>query len=88
MVVVGTNGKSSVAAYLSRLLLAAGRRVGLYTSPHLRSWTERILIDGEPVARSSSASAAGEVHAVAASLVASEQAGDLRFFDVLTLAAE
>jgi dihydrofolate synthase/folylpolyglutamate synthase len=45
----GTNGKGSVAVMLSAALKAAGRRVGLYTSPHLVSFRERIRIDGEPI---------------------------------------
>ena len=88
VVVVGTNGKSSVATYLSRFLTAAGDRAGLYTSPHLRSWTERIQVDGEPVPEAVFRDALLRVHAVAASMVESERAGDLRFFDVLTLAAD
>ncbi|MDB5104692.1 MAG: hypothetical protein JWP91_2381 [Fibrobacteres bacterium] len=48
--VAGTNGKGSVCANLAALLAAAGyRRVGLYTSPHLVSFRERILVDGEPI---------------------------------------
>jgi dihydrofolate synthase/folylpolyglutamate synthase len=46
----GTNGKGSVAALLAGMLKAAGRRVGLYTSPHLVSFRERIRVDGEPIA--------------------------------------
>ncbi len=46
----GTNGKGSTAALLAAMLKAAGRRVGLYTSPHLVSFRERIRIDGEPIA--------------------------------------
>jgi len=46
----GTNGKGSVAATLATILKAAGRRVGLYTSPHLVSFRERIRIDGEAIA--------------------------------------
>jgi dihydrofolate synthase/folylpolyglutamate synthase len=42
----GTNGKGSVTALLDALLRAAGRRVGLYTSPHLLHYGERIRIDG------------------------------------------
>lgn len=46
----GTNGKGSVAVYLSALLAAAGRRpVGTYTSPHVSDYRERIVIDGNPV---------------------------------------
>src|SRR5213593_2353020 len=46
----GTNGKGSVAAMLAAMLRASGRRVGLYTSPHLVSFRERIRVDGEPIA--------------------------------------
>ncbi len=42
--VAGTNGKGSVAAYSSAMLAAAGRRVGSFTSPHLRDYRERIRI--------------------------------------------
>jgi dihydrofolate synthase/folylpolyglutamate synthase len=45
----GTNGKGSVAALLAACLRAAGRRVGLYTSPHLVSFRERIRVDGEAI---------------------------------------
>jgi len=45
----GTNGKGSVAAMLAAMLRAAGRRVGLYTSPHLVSFRERIRVDAEPI---------------------------------------
>ncbi len=46
VVVAGTNGKGSVCATLETLFLAAGETVGLYTSPHLESTTERIRING------------------------------------------
>ncbi len=45
----GTNGKGSVAATLAVILRAAGRRVGLYTSPHLVSFRERIRVDSEAI---------------------------------------
>ncbi|MBD2110766.1 bifunctional folylpolyglutamate synthase/dihydrofolate synthase [Nodosilinea sp. FACHB-141] len=48
--VAGTNGKGSVCAYLAEVLGAAGYRVGRYTSPHLVSWRERIVVNGEPIA--------------------------------------
>ena len=47
--VAGTNGKGSVAATLATLLQATGKPVGLYTSPHLVKFNERIAIDGKPV---------------------------------------
>jgi dihydrofolate synthase/folylpolyglutamate synthase len=47
--VAGTNGKGSTAAMAAAILAAGGRRVGLYTSPHLVSFRERIVIDGQPI---------------------------------------
>lgn len=49
IVVAGTNGKGSTCALLESVLLAAGWRVGTYTSPHLVDFVERARIDGEPV---------------------------------------
>ena len=46
----GTNGKGSISAMLAAMLHADGRRVGLYTSPHLVSFRERIRVDGEAIA--------------------------------------
>jgi len=48
--VAGTNGKGSSVAMLEAIYLAAGYRVGSYTSPHLLHYNERIRMDGEPVA--------------------------------------
>ena len=47
----GTNGKGSVSALAEAALRASGRRTGLYTSPHLVSFAERIRIGGRPVER-------------------------------------
>ncbi|BDG61515.1 bifunctional folylpolyglutamate synthase/dihydrofolate synthase [Caldinitratiruptor microaerophilus] len=47
--VTGTNGKGSVCAMVAAGLRAAGYRVGLYTSPHLERWNERIQVDGAPL---------------------------------------
>ncbi len=49
VVVAGTNGKGTVAACINAIAVAAGLRVGLYTSPHLVDFRERIRINGEPV---------------------------------------
>jgi dihydrofolate synthase / folylpolyglutamate synthase len=45
----GTNGKGSISAMLAAALQAAGRRVGLYTSPHLVHYRERIRVNGRPI---------------------------------------
>jgi len=49
--VAGTNGKGSVCAMLDAALRAAGRRTGLYTSPHLVDLRERIRVDGRMIGR-------------------------------------
>ena len=49
VLIAGTNGKGSVAAFTSEALRAAGHRVGRYTSPHLIRLEERFHIDGRPV---------------------------------------
>ena len=48
----GTNGKGSISAMLAAILQAAGHRVGLYTSPHLAHYRERIRVDGRPISES------------------------------------
>jgi dihydrofolate synthase/folylpolyglutamate synthase len=45
--ITGTNGKGSVAAMVASVLSASGYTTGLYTSPHLHTWRERIRVDNE-----------------------------------------
>ena len=47
--IAGTNGKGSTAAMLQSILRTAGLKVGLYTSPHLVSFNERIRVNGSPI---------------------------------------
>ncbi|CAM1366767.1 Dihydrofolate synthase / folylpolyglutamate synthase [Tenacibaculum sediminilitoris] len=47
----GTNGKGSTSHMLASILQEAGYKVGLYTSPHLKNFTERIRINGEEISR-------------------------------------
>jgi len=47
--ITGSNGKGSVAAFVAKILQKSGYRVGLYTSPHLLDFSERIRINGEPI---------------------------------------
>ena len=47
--VAGTNGKGSVSHTLAAILQTAGYRVGLYTSPHLVDFNERIRVNGKPI---------------------------------------
>lgn len=76
----GTNGKGSVAAMISSVLRAAGLRTGLYSSPHLCTFRERIRVSDEPV------SEAALVHAASA-LRPAIQREDPSFFEATTAIA-
>ena len=47
--IAGTNGKGSVSHTLAAILQSAGYKVGLYTSPHLKDFSERIRVNGKPI---------------------------------------
>lgn len=49
--IAGTNGKGSTAAYCASLLQEKGLRVGLFTSPHIFDFSERIRVNGEPISQ-------------------------------------
>src|SRR3954470_24789584 len=66
--VVGSNGKSSTVRFTAALLHEHGLSTGAYLSPHLRSFAERIEVDGKPVSDSEFAAAVQRV-AQAAALV-------------------
>jgi len=84
--IAGTNGKGSTAAMLAAILQAAGLRVGLFTSPHLASFCERIQINGTPVAESDCGAVLAHVRAVAeADISAGED--HATFFEIVTVAA-
>ncbi len=78
--VAGTNGKGSVSVLLAEMLKHSGMRVGLYTSPHLHSFTERIRIDGVPVARN-------EIAALAETVRRAAEEIPVTFFEATTLMA-
>ena len=59
--VAGTNGKGSTSAIIASILQAAGFRVGLFTSPHLVSFTERIKINGKEITEGDIVQLAGEI---------------------------
>lgn len=61
--VAGTNGKGSVSAMICSILMSHGFKVGLFTSPHLVSFTERIRIDNEEIRETDVASIAEEMRA-------------------------
>ena len=71
----GTNGKTSTARIIETLLRAHGLRTGLFTSPHLERFTERIMIDGEPIADAAFADAWDEIEPFVGIVVTIERAG-------------
>ncbi len=88
--VTGTNGKSSTSRIIESLLRAHGLRTGLFTSPHLERFTERIMVDGEPIADAAIAEAWEEIEPLVAIVDAElEAVGEepLTFFELLTALA-
>lgn len=69
--VAGSKGKGSVSAIVAEVLRAGGRRVGLYTSPHLVSYRERVRVDGAPVPRAAVTEGIRRIEGVAAKLARS-----------------
>ncbi|KAA9135824.1 bifunctional folylpolyglutamate synthase/dihydrofolate synthase [Microbacterium caowuchunii] len=88
--VTGTNGKTSTSRIAESILRASGLRTGLFTSPHLERFTERIMIDGEPIADALVADAWDEIEPFV-DMVDAELAGagdaPLTFFELLTVLA-
>jgi len=76
--IAGTNGKGSVAAMVEAILRRDGRRTGLYTSPHLCRFTERIRIAGVEISRAEVVSHYRRIR---------QEAPELTFFEVATALA-
>ncbi|HUT63798.1 MAG TPA: folylpolyglutamate synthase/dihydrofolate synthase family protein [Anaerolineae bacterium] len=76
--IAGTNGKGSVAAMISNALVAAGLRTGLYTSPHLVSFRERIRVNGSMITSEEIVEGVKRIKPAAQSIP------DLTFFEVWT----
>ncbi len=77
--VAGTNGKGSTAAFIAAIVSAAGYRVGLFTSPHLSRFTERIRINGAEIDEEEVTALAGRVMAAAPA--------EVTFFELATAMA-
>ncbi|HSK48659.1 MAG TPA: Mur ligase family protein, partial [Coriobacteriia bacterium] len=87
--VTGTNGKTSTARLTRALLEGEGHSTGLYTSPHLENYTERIEVDGRPVSERDFAEAVHVALEVAERLRPGAQGAEEGFteFELLTAAA-
>lgn len=81
--VAGTNGKGSCCAMLAQILRESGYRVGLYTSPHLVEYTERIQVDGRPIGKEEWVQIGMEVKKAAEDIAASGEP-HATFFELIT----
>jgi dihydrofolate synthase/folylpolyglutamate synthase len=84
--VAGTNGKGSVSAMIAACLRAAGLRTGLFTSPHLHRYVERVRIDGKPITEREAAQRIEELLEFF-DATPSEAAPEITFFELTTLLA-
>ncbi|MEU3020384.1 MULTISPECIES: folylpolyglutamate synthase/dihydrofolate synthase family protein [unclassified Nocardiopsis] len=84
--VTGTNGKTSTARMIDALVRGRGLRVGRYTSPHLRTVRERIVVDGEPISQERFVEAYDDIRPY---VEMADQMSDVRlsFFEILTVMA-
>jgi len=80
LLIAGTNGKGSSVAMAEALLLAAGRHVGAYTSPHISRYNERIVVNGV-------ASSDAEIIVAFEKVEAARDGVELTYFEFGTLAA-
>jgi dihydrofolate synthase/folylpolyglutamate synthase len=76
--VAGSNGKGSTASAMASILRRAGYRVGLFTSPHLVSFTERITVDGVEISEDEVVALTGEIGKMAVDI-------NPTFFEVVTI---
>ena len=83
--VAGTNGKGSTCAMSAQALRLAGHRVGLYTSPHLVRFHERIQVDGRPIDDAALADRIEEVRSACPWHERGEEGDRLTYFEFATL---
>lgn len=82
--VVGSNGKSSTTRLAEAILRAHGKSTGAYLSPHVRTWTERVLVDGQPVGEEEFALAAASVARAARAVDKEGTWGPVTQFEAVT----
>lgn len=85
--IAGTKGKGSTAAMLSGILSAAGLKTGLFISPHLVSWQERISVDGHMISKADFSHLANLIKPQALAINEESRYGKLTTFEVLTAMA-
>jgi len=82
----GTNGKGSTSAMIASILHAADYKVGLYTSPHLEDFRERIRVGGEMIPAEDVTRLLNEIEVLFNRMIDYPEPMPLRFFDIVTVA--
>ena len=85
--VAGTKGKGSTSAMIASILTAQGYEVGLYTSPHLHSATERIRVNGQPISQQQFAAVVERIWPTVERVGSSGGYGGVTTFEAMTAMA-
>ncbi|SMP38132.1 bifunctional folylpolyglutamate synthase/dihydrofolate synthase [Anoxynatronum buryatiense] len=85
--VAGTNGKGSTSSFLANMLTAEGYRTGLFTSPHMHCYTERIRINGVNIPEEELARIILQIESLITPMVQNGKCQHPAMFDLMTLAA-
>ena len=85
--IAGTKGKGSVSAMIASILAAQGYAVGMYSSPHLHSATERIRVNMQPIAQAQFAAVAQRIWRIVEQVGANGGYGGVTTFEALTAMA-
>jgi dihydrofolate synthase/folylpolyglutamate synthase len=85
--VTGTNGKGSTTAMVASILKTAGYRVGMFTSPHLSNFSERIVVNGEQIPAEEVVRIIEEITPLVDRMSRDPELGHLSFFEIATCIA-
>lgn len=85
--VAGTNGKGSTSSFLASMLMAQGYRTGLFTSPHMHCYTERIRVNGMNIPEDDFSAIIENLKSLVMPLVQGGECPHPAMFDLMTLAA-
>jgi dihydrofolate synthase/folylpolyglutamate synthase len=85
--VAGTNGKGSTSSFLSSMLMAQGYRTGLFTSPHMHCYTERIRVNGASIPEEAFISIIDRIKELIMPMIERGECSYPAMFDLMTLSA-
>ncbi len=87
LLIAGTKGKGSTAAFLESILRASGRRTGLYTSPHLHTWRERVQVNRQCIPKTAVVAWIERLRPLIEGMAASGEQGPPTYFEISTALA-